>query len=327
MSELDQLDSLVVQLTEIFKDELLLEPAIAYSDYLRQGFDSTEFIRETLNDYIELLEDYEHYGHYTYIAFALFLYELGRLKGFIKKNALKVIENDIKKYDSLIDPLLSLDKLIEFKIKLESEQPKRVKIKIKKYYDCGWEIGSVFAYKITEDKNPKDAHKYAYKGLYDEMLKKYNLYNKYIMFKKVGEEKEPRGIVPIVSIYNWYGDEPIRDLEEISKMDSLATRIGLKKIREGYPKFECELYIKEKEHVDKADLIYIGKLDNIDIKKCGIENGYLRMHCFNVDIDGIFQVLSNSKYFRERLIIDDKKIVKYTFKEKYEDDLDLGFFE
>ena len=97
MSELDQLDSLVVQLTEIFKDELLLEPAIAYSDYLRQGFDSTEFIRETLNDYIELLEDYEHYGHYTYIAFALFLYELGRLKGFIKKNALKVIENDIKK--------------------------------------------------------------------------------------------------------------------------------------------------------------------------------------------------------------------------------------
>ena len=223
--------------------------------------------------------------------------------------------------------MLSLDKLIEFKIKLESEQPKRVKIKIKKYYDCGWEIGSVFAYKITEDKNPKDAHKYAYKGLYDEMLKKYNLYNKYIMFKKVGEEKEPRGIVPIVSIYNWYGDEPIRDLEKISKMDSLATRIGFKKIREGYPKFECELYIKEKEHVDKADLIYIGKLDNIDIKKCGIENGYLRMHCFNVDIDGIFQELSNSKYFRERLMIDDKKIVKYTFKEKYEDDLDLGFFE
>jgi hypothetical protein len=261
-------DDLIMDITKEYYD-LLIERS--YSDYIFEGI---------IDQYHELLEDYKHYGHYSWIALAMFQHQIGRLKKKVKTKALNILDNDITNYDELIDPILTLDDLCDIKYQLNTELPLRLKIPQPVTYICDWKQGDVFAFPLVDwESNFSKARSIPGFESHIHLIKEYGLTGKYIMFVTATIYKQGRVENPIVFIYNWYGDEPIYDLDKIKKIDYIPQNLFLSDFdpKDEPFKYNMELNFSiPKATAQKDNVIYIGNIGkmNFDITSVMNNNFY-----------------------------------------------------
>jgi hypothetical protein len=231
---------------EIFNDELIDEVCEIYTQLIIDAELNDDILHQLTKDYEELFNDYKYDGQYTWIAIAYTQFELGFLIPEIKEKAIATIKDELNKITHSNKAKLTKEQLLEFHKILNSPLPKKVIIKKPKYYTCNWQIGDVFAIKLNRD-------------IYEE----YGLQGKYIMFVKVDEFiSYPKHICPKILIYNWYGDEPIFDIEYIKKLDFLPTSL----VR-NYINYKVFLTIESEKELKKVDIKYLGNVKNLKFTK------------------------------------------------------------
>ena len=264
----EKIELILDELDNLFQDDLIMDITKEYYDLLLDRAYYEDVFRGIIDQYKQVLEDYEHYGHYAWIALAMFQYKIGRLKKNIKKKALEILDKDINNYNNLIDPILTLDELCDIKYLLNTDLPPKLKIPRPEVYKCDWKEGDVFAFPLV-DWESKSMQASSIPGRESDihLIKEFGLTGKYIMFVTNTVYKEVRGRYPIISIYNWYGDKPMNDLEAIKKLEYLPYNLVLDEFDSRRDLFRpyIELGFEfTKTSEQKDNLIYIGNIGKVD---------------------------------------------------------------
>ena len=264
----EKIELIMRNLEDKFNDDLIMDITKEYYDLLIEKSYSEYIFEGIIDQYQELLEDYMHYGHYSWIALALFQHQIGRLKKKVKSKALNILDNDITNYDELIDPILTLDEICDIKYQLNTELPPKLKIPKPVIYTCDWKQGDVFAFPLVDwESNVMKAMSIPGRDSHIHLIKEYGLTGKYIMFVTNDVLKHGRIQNPIVSIYNWYGDKPINDLEKIKELNYIPQNMFLSDFRPKDAPFKYYIELNfsvPKAAVQKDNLIYIGNIGNLN---------------------------------------------------------------
>lgn len=162
----------------------------------------------------------------------------------IRNNAITILEDEIKKINHSKRTKLSIEELIELKELLNSEMPEKIVVRKPKYYKCPWKIGDVFAVKLDSD-------------IYED----YGIQGKYAMFVKADEHVcYPKHICPKILCYNWYGDEPLYDIESIKTLDFLPTFFF-----NNYFNYKILVTIEDEQELNAVNLLYIGNIGTLEL--------------------------------------------------------------
>lgn len=158
-----------------------------FENLIRQGNsckNSTNIIISKYRDEIMDLED----GIIFWLALADIQWELGCLLPEIKKKAIEIIDSGIYlEIWQTQDPNLEekwKQNLQNLKERLNSPYHTKKRKSKSKLYQCDWENGDVFAYRLE-----------------NALAKEKNLYGRYVLIQKVGETAwHPGHIIPIVRV-------------------------------------------------------------------------------------------------------------------------------
>lgn len=271
----EKMDEIISKLEEIFIDGLIIEVLLVYSDLVIRRNDTNIMIQGILDDYIELFEDTDYFGNYTWIALAYFQHQIGRLTKQIQNKAIKVIDKELDRYYSIQEPLLSNNQLVEFKNVILSEMPPKLKVGKPKKFQVNWKDGDVFAFKLDGDIVRRGL--FEKEDVFPNLLGDYNLMNKYIMVLKIKDyETFYKNICPLVLIFNWYGDEPLKNLDELKKYGFIP--VWLTEIPWIY---YCSLEEDYEEDFRFDKFEYIGNI-KINVKK-PISNNEIQMSYSNLN--------------------------------------------
>lgn len=251
MSGKKKIDEVLNKIEKIFQDELIHEVCQLYAQLVIDHELDELSLKKLLTEYQELFEDYEYDGHYTWIALAYLQFELGLLESYVKEKALEVIEDEIKKLNHSKRIKLSKEALFKYKQAFNSTMPNRIVVRKPKYFKCQWEIGDVFAVRLD-----------------DEIYNIYGLQGKYVMFVKVDEHiYYPKHVGPKILCFNWYGDEPLQEVEKIKKLDFLPTFI----FNNTYFNYKIFVIIENEKEIDKINLRFICNINPLKLPQ-NIEN-------------------------------------------------------
>ena len=123
----------------IYQDDMASDIKEEYIDQLYKGIDSHTITRNIQESYADAIKD-EDDAPIFWIALADVQWTYGRLEPAVKEKALYYLKS---KRDCI---KWNLDELQD---KLNRPQPEKRIIKEKKLFRCSWNVGDVFAYKLT----------------------------------------------------------------------------------------------------------------------------------------------------------------------------------
>lgn len=246
-----------------------------------------EQIEEKMKEkFKEMIEDEDEAPNFWCILADL-EWRYGVLTEEIKNKALEAIESggdvgfwkeafcekDAKKRKKV------LEKLEE---KLKTPQPTKRRIPKKRPYVCKWNIGDVFAYKLTQ----KDSENTEY-------------YGKYVTFQVVGKYKNiDENIMPYVHVYRKIFDK-VPNINEIKALSCLIIT-EIYKYEKNIDLYELGFYSLERsKSFKKENLHYIGTKEvnkeiSHDLKEFGKEESYygeeIYWHFFDYNIIKLFKI-------------------------------------
>lgn len=188
-----------------------------YPDRLRRGKTSAEITAELMELYREALADPDDAVAF-WLALADIEWEHGRLLPDVQSKALMYLESGgdlprwqresprhARKRRAVLDKLLA---------KLQTPQPPEKKIPRYRLYQCRWENGDVFSFRLESD--------YA---------RELDLYGRHLLIRKVDESLwHPGHITPVVYVKLTDGAELPASVEEYDKLEYVkiaATAYGL----------------------------------------------------------------------------------------------------
>ena len=247
---------------KLYQDDLAQDIKETYIDMLKQGKDNKEITKKLIEEYVNNLDAEE--TSIFWLTLSDIQWDYGRLIEEVKEEALKHIKsgenlNRWKEEGTEKEYMERKQVLEELEQKLKSAMPAEKKIRKKKPYICPWEIGDVFAYKLTEEGE------------------------KYIACIKVGEGKYGMyDICPIVYVYNKIFDK-IPELEELKSVKYLPQGFRPRAYRENYKDivYKCLIGIENSTKKYANKFRYIGNSTNYAIPynekhdEIEINNSYL----------------------------------------------------
>ncbi len=244
----------------ISQDDMASDIKEEYIDQLYKGIDSHTITQNIQESYADAIKD-EDDAPIFWIALADVQWTYGRLEPAVKEKALYYLksERDRIKWNrnSINNIARNIDDILDdLQDKLNRPQPEKRIIKEKKLFRCSWNVGDVFAYKLTS--------KYAEtKGLV----------NKYIYFIKCDEMTwHPGHIIPIVNVF-WTMSDTILSLEDVIANAYLpqfyvpAVYEKNKSIRKMY---RLSIITRKEKAIPRNNLLYLGnstvhKMDNEEV--------------------------------------------------------------
>lgn len=175
---------------KLYQDDVTQDVRDEYKDQLKRGLTNEQVTKKIIEENKDYIEDYDD-APLFWFALADTQWKLGRLLPFVKEKALEYLElgKDLEKWQDEGKKNYETRKKVlqDLKTQLLSQMPTEKKISQYRLYKCEWQVGDVFAYKFHSD-----------------LSKEHNLYNKYILFRKVGEAScWPGHISPVVHVYRY----------------------------------------------------------------------------------------------------------------------------
>lgn len=135
--------------------------------------------------------------------------------------------------------------------KLLSPQPPEKKVSRYRLYQCSWQLGDVYAYRLTGG--------YAVET---------GFAGQYVVFRKVSEDTWwPGHVIPVVQVYQWIGSE-IPALDTLAHL-ALLPQNGYPDVLERMPgkkkEFELKLICTSSRSLPKENLCFLGNLPGEDL--------------------------------------------------------------
>ena len=230
------------------KDEFTLK--------IKQGKSKEKIIKEMIEENEEMIKDAEE-APIFWFTLADLLWKKGKLTKEVKERAIEYINNgkELERWKEDAeerDYKKRKETLEKLKERLESPQPEEKKIKARKPYVTNWEIGDIYAYKLTQE---------ASKGTeYEE---------KYVVFQMVEKYTDENidtygDILPLVVFFDKIFDKPpkLEELKEIKYIILDTPDISV--YIEIEPIYKMKFYSIRNRKLKKEDLKYIG---NMEIKE------------------------------------------------------------
>lgn len=237
--------------TKLYDNDSACDIKEIYVDKLKKGSTNEEVTQYLIETNRDIMGDSSEEPLFWF-ALADLQWDYGRLLPKVKEKALYFLDQDgdlelWREEGTKLEKewMKTREKLRK---KLETEQPAEKKISKYRLYHCEWKMGDVFAYRFVgkESKNS-------------------GFYGKYIVFRKVSECNSWRGdILPVVKVYQWYGDE-IPSLEELSSMKYMRLNAYSKAWLEDEPYYYICLESTSKRVIPKDNLYYMGNIEGDDI--------------------------------------------------------------
>ncbi len=171
----------------IFQNDIAADVKDEYISYLKEGYSDSDADKKIIENNIDIIRQGDYDFCEFWLALAMIEWEYGRLQDKTKNIALEVALNPQylliwKEEGKLYTKRISV--LKEFINKIQSVQPSKRNVKIIVPFKCVWKIGDIFAYQLISQKS-----------------KDLGLFNKYIVFQKVGEsEVYQNKIIPIIRV-------------------------------------------------------------------------------------------------------------------------------
>lgn len=231
---------------KLYQDDVAEDVRNYYKDQLKRGKTNEEVTKELIEDNKDIILD-EDEAPVFWFSLADTQWNLGRLEEKVKLKALYYLENgqnlgiwqneDKKEFE------IRKKVLLELKQKLRSKQPQEKKITRYKQYNCDWNVGDIFAYKIKNEK---------YK-------------DNYMVFIKVGEEFSwPASISPVVYVLNKIFDE-IPSVEKIKDIHFLPQLYAPNTYKNGLINilYKCNIAIDSKKEKILKQITFIGKTEKV----------------------------------------------------------------
>ena len=194
--------------TGIFQSDYALDVKDTYMDRIRKGEDDESVMNS-------LIAEYEREGDFNYddtryvfwLALAYIQWKTGRLDPMVKERALSCIQDgselELWKGETETTYRHRKKALADLEETLLSPQRKRTVYRQPKDYYCGWEIGDVYALKISEEMQP----------LFDSKAQ-------YLLLCTVDTAKcQPWQTVPIVYVKLSNGDALPKNVKEYDECE------------------------------------------------------------------------------------------------------------
>lgn len=172
----------------LFGNDITNDVKDSYLDLLKQNINDEIVESKLLEEYKELFQTDEE--PLVWYALADIEWDMGRLSAFVKSKALDFAE-EIEGQKNLFENEIQFNKwsntVQKFCQKIQSPMPSRKVVKpLVEFVRNPWNIGDFYAYR-----------------LHTEKAKKNNMYNKYIVFKKIGDAEYYDGkIYSVIEILN-----------------------------------------------------------------------------------------------------------------------------
>ncbi|ERJ11025.1 hypothetical protein [Haloplasma contractile] len=237
--------------TKLYQDDVTEDVRDHYKDQLKRGKSNEEIIKEMLIEFDDYISDPDDEPLFWF-ALADTQWKLGRLLPDVKQKALEHLkvgsnlerwqeEGSKKDYEKRRKTVLK-----ELEEQLNSPMPEKKKIRQYRLYQTDWKDGDVYAYQF-----------------HSEESKEYNLYEKYLLFRKITEgEAWPGHICPIVHVYRWIGED-IPEASMVTDLECLPMYF-----HETPREYELKIETKSKSKIPSKYLTHLG---NIPTAKYPIE--------------------------------------------------------
>ena len=240
--------------TGLYSDDFALDVKSEFLDAINSGKPYREAFEELKKTYVDNAYNDDPDIPVFWFVCADILWKKGRLDEDIKQTALAYIESnsDVERWNLESSALGKKRKTVleKLKVKLLSPQPEAKPIRIKKFYECPWKIGDVFAIPLQ-----------------GEEAKKHNLIGTYLIFQVADKmlfstttNKTVGDLVPIIRVQLSFAKE-IPQLNDYNgnsivqmRHECLAT--NFKKV------YAIELDIFSNREVPK-NLVFIGNKELI----------------------------------------------------------------
>ena len=243
--------------TSLYSNDTACDLRGDYLDRLKRGKTNEEITQELIEEKSGIMGDVEEEPLFWF-ALADTQWNYGRLLPEVKEKAMYFLaqEDELERWkDSgekqLLAWMKTRDKLRE---KLETPQPPEKKISKYKLYQCKWQLGDVYAYKLSSEYSEEEGFR-----------------GKYFAFRKVSEYTWwPGHIVPIIQMYKWIGDE-LPTLELLAGQRLLPIKAFLHLLdNNGGTADKSKVYnivlVKESERsIPKNSLFYVGNISGNDL--------------------------------------------------------------
>jgi hypothetical protein len=259
---------------KLYENDTALDVKDRFDD-LRKGKSTKEIIEQLIEEYSSVMDD-ENEISIFWFALADTLWDLGRLTPEVKSHALAWLDKggDLARWQEENQKLARIREKTfeELRHKLNSPQPPEKKIRKNRLYQCEWNIGDVFAYKLESD-----------------LAREKGLFGRHFLIQKVDEGTwYPGHVVPIVYVkitndehlpttaeeydrleyvqikflkyeerfFPIDGRRPEEDIEEKSKMTYEVDDYGY------LPEFRSRIITTSRKAIP-SKLVYIGNYSNI----------------------------------------------------------------
>lgn len=225
-----------------------------YIHKLRQGKSNQKAVRELMEAYQAILGDMEEEPLFWF-ALADTQWNYGRLLPEVKRKALFFLEQEqeLNRWrESGARQTAAWEKTRQrLREKLLSPQPPEKKVSRYRLYQCSWQLGDVYAYRLTGG--------YAVET---------GFAGQYVVFRKVSEDTWwPGHVIPVVQVYQWIGSE-IPALDTLADL-ALLPQNGYPDVLERMPgkkkEFELKLICTSTRSLPKENLCFLGNLPGEDL--------------------------------------------------------------
>lgn len=237
---------------KLYQDDIAQEVRNYYKDQLHRGKTGKEITQDLINQNEHTISDIDDAPTFWF-SLADTQWNLGRLEDIVKEKALSHISNgyDLRRWEAE-DPKgakIRAKVIEELRQKLLSPQPAEKKISQYKLYKCEWNIGDVYAYRLT--------------GNY---AKKVGWLDRYLYFIKVGEEVwHPGHVVPVVYFY-WIIDKKLRNitqLRDVKYIPQFFTPEAYKKSPKMNTQYLLTLLSTSSRVIPRKNLVFIGNVKEV----------------------------------------------------------------
>ncbi len=165
--------------TGLYQDDVAEDIKTDYINFLKEGKTNQEAYDKLIEDNQTIINDVDD-GPIFWIALADTQWKLGRLMPYVKKQALKYLDEgtDLLKWEEWGKSFLNrrVKVLNRLKDHLLTAMPAEKKVPLYKYFRCKWNIGDTYAYRLESDYS-----------------KLHNLYGQYLIIYKFDEYTSEKG--------------------------------------------------------------------------------------------------------------------------------------
>lgn len=232
---------------KIYEDDIALDVKEEYLEKLKKGIEDEIALKEIIKEYKDYISDIDD-GPVFWIALADTMWKVGRLTEKVKKEALKAIDKNLKRWKKETNEKeykLREKELLKFKDKINTEMPSRKKLFVEKEKtkkEIDWHDGEIYAYKLES-----------------EEAKEKGLYGRYLVIRKLRENNYFNKRINAIAYCQITKNEELpKSVDEINELPYIIM-FGKGNVRYEY---KIDIYNITKK-VFKEKFIYLGNYKNI----------------------------------------------------------------